>query len=77
MTKVGLDFKFGTSRWIFTIISFSITDWPFTSQRKFNFNLLELDVFRKGEPISLLTVIKNKSYTRIEFFKLTKTIKNN
>lgn len=76
MNKVGLDFKFGTSRWIFTIISFTITTWPLTDQKKFNFNLLELDVFRKGEPISLLTIIKNSQYTRIEFFKLNKTIKN-
>jgi len=76
MTKVGLDFKFGTSRWIFTVISFTVTSWPLRDEKKFNFNLLELDVFSKEEPISLLTIIKNSQYTRIEFFKLNKTIKN-
>lgn len=74
--KVGLEFKFGTSRWIFTVISFTITAWSFTKENKFSFNLLELDIFSKEEPISLLTIIKNSTYTRIEFFKYNKTIKN-
>jgi hypothetical protein len=67
---MGLTLRFGTSRWQFCIISIVLTAY------KFNFNLLELDIVSKEEPISLLTIIKNSTYTRIEFFKYSKTIKN-
>lgn len=63
--------RFIAKSWVFTVFELSL------HRTKFIFNLLELDILRKEEPISLLTIIKNKSYTRIEFFKLTKTIKNN
>lgn len=63
--------RFITKSWVFTVFELTLL------RTKFIFNLLELDIASKEEPISLLTVIKNKSYTRIEFFKLTKTIKNN
>ena len=63
--------RFIAKSWVFTVFELNL------QRTKFIFNLLELDILRKEEPISLLTVIKNKSYTRIEFFKLTKTIKNN
>jgi hypothetical protein len=63
--------RFITKSWVFTVFELSL------QRTKFIFNLLELDILRKEEPISLLTVIKNRTYTRIEFFKLTKTIKNN
>jgi hypothetical protein len=67
---MGLTLRFGTSRWQFCIISITLTAY------KFHFNLLELDIASKEEPISLLTIIKNSTYTRIEFFKYNKTIKN-
>lgn len=76
MSKAGLEFKFGTSKWRFTVISFTITKWSFTKEKSYNFNLLELDIASKDEPVSLLTIIKNSVYTRIEFFKYNKTIKN-
>ena len=63
--------RFIAKSWVFTVFELTLL------RTKFIFNLLELDIASKEEPISLLTVIKNKSYTRIEFFKLTKTIKNN
>jgi hypothetical protein len=63
--------RFIAKSWVFTVFELNL------QRTKFIFNLLELDILRKEEPISLLTVIKNRTYTRIEFFKLTKTIKNN
>ena len=63
--------RFISKSWVFTVFELTLL------RTKFIFNLLELDILRKEEPISLLTVIKNSQYTRIEFFKLTKTIKNN
>lgn len=62
--------RFIGKSWIFTVFELVILS------NKFSFNLLELDQISKEEPISLLTIIKNRSYTRIEFFKLSKTIKN-
>jgi hypothetical protein len=66
---MGLTLRFGTSRWQFCVISIVITSY------RFHFNLLELDIISKEEPISLLTILINKTYKRIEFFKLSKTIK--
>lgn len=62
--------RFIGKSWIFTVFELVILS------NKFSFNLLELDQISKEEPISLLTIIKNSVYTRIEFFKLSKTIKN-
>jgi hypothetical protein len=63
--------RFIGKSWVFTVFELSLL------RTKFIFNLLELDILRQEEPISLLTIIKNSSYTRIEFFKYNKTIKNN
>jgi hypothetical protein len=62
--------RFITKSWVFTVFELSLL------RTKFIFNLLELDILRQEEPISLLTIIKNSTYTRIEFFKYNKTIKN-
>lgn len=62
--------RFIGKSWIFTVFELVILS------NKFSFNLLELDQISKEEPISLLTIIKNSVYTRIEFFKYNKTIKN-
>jgi hypothetical protein len=62
--------RFITKSWVFTVFELSL------QRTKFIFNLLELDILRQEEPISLLTIIKNSTYTRIEFFKYNKTIKN-
>lgn len=68
---MGFNLRFGTSKWQFTVLS---VVW---NKTKFSFNLLELDIISKEEPVSLLTILINKTYKRIEFFKLSKTIKNN
>jgi len=62
--------RFIGKSWVFTVFELSLL------RTKFIFNLLELDILRQEEPISLLTIIKNSTYTRIEFFKYNKTIKN-
>ena len=67
---MGFNLRFGTVKWQFTVLSLV---W---NKTKFSFNLLELDRINKEEPVSLLTILINKAYKRIEFFKLSKTIKN-
>ena len=67
---MGFNLRFGTVKWQFTVLSLV---W---NKTKFSFNLLELDIAGKEEPVSLLTILINKTYKRIEFFKYNKTIKN-
>lgn len=65
---MNLTIRFSGKSWFFTVISLV---W---SSRKFSFNLLELDLASKVEPISLISILSNSNYTRIEILNYSKTI---